>query len=129
MGAGMSDNPLDSIPTFDRLSLRAVLVQEGEDPTAALAQAGLIDAVVVPAVLGDLAGLSGGILGDGVTPNVTAVLETGPGGEEAFESAASQPAPARQVADDTPPPGPVTTTLPAAFGMQPLAPVRKVGCR
>jgi len=123
----MSDDPMDGMPAANRLSLRAVLVAEGEDATAALAQAGLIDAVKLPAVLGDIVALSGGILGDGLTPNVTAVLETEqqeewnsspdmPPGSATSQAAAAQPSRAA-----------TTTTLPAAYGMQPLAPVRSRG--
>jgi hypothetical protein len=58
-----------------------VLVREGEDASAALAEAGFAETVSVPVVVGEQPDLSGGILGDGVTPNVVAVLETGQEGE------------------------------------------------
>ncbi len=134
----MSDNPLDSIPTFDRVSLRAVLVHEGEDPSDALAQAGLIDAVSVPVVVGDVAGLSGGILGDGATPNVIAVLETEepePEQAQSGQALAGQPQPQTEQANAanpsgaaaTPPTGPATAGLTEAFGTRPLAPIRNRG--
>ena len=35
MGLDMSENPLDRIPAFNRISIRAVRVHESEDPSAA----------------------------------------------------------------------------------------------
>jgi hypothetical protein len=121
----MSDNPMDKLPAFNRVSVRAVLVSDGENPSAALADAGFADPVALPVVLGEELDLSGGILGDGITLNLTGVLETetretsdsGPGARSGTVVSAS---------DDARSSGPVTTTLPAAFGMQPLAPVRTV---
>jgi hypothetical protein len=122
----MSDNPLDNLPTHNRLSIRAVLVHEGEDASAALSEAGFATVVTVPVMLGEQLDLSGGILGNGITPNLVAVLETEEG-EEAFEpSPYTQPGSARPYQDEAPPSEPVTTMLPAAFGTQPLAPVRKI---
>lgn len=72
----MSDNPLDRLPAYDRVSIRAVLVHDGEDPAAALAEAGIFDPIAIPVMLGDGADLSGTLLGDGITPNLMAVLET-----------------------------------------------------
>ncbi len=62
----MSDNPLDRIPGFDRVSIRAVVVMEGEDPGPALAAAGLVDPVAVPVVFGE--GAPDRSFGDGFTP-------------------------------------------------------------
>jgi hypothetical protein len=70
--------------------------------------------------------MSGGILGDGRTPNLTAVLETE--AEDDFD--ASSVNPPNRVAprpDVERPAGPVATTAPAAFGMRPLAPIRGLG--
>ena len=77
-GTPLAGNPLDKLPAHNRVSIRAVLVHEGEDPSAALAEAGLANAVALPVVLGEQLGLSSGILGNGITPNLTAVLETEP---------------------------------------------------
>ena len=52
------------------------MVHEGEDASAALAEAGFAETITVPVVLGEQPDLPGGILGNGITPNVTAVLET-----------------------------------------------------
>lgn len=120
------DNPLDRLPAHDRVSIRAVLVHEGEDPSAALAEAGFVETISVPVVLGEQPDLPGGILGNGITPNLTAVLETEPEDEFDF-SYDDPPATARRAADVAPPSGPVTTTLPAAYGMKPLAPVLRRG--
>jgi hypothetical protein len=122
----MSDDPLGRIASHDRVSIRAVLARNGEDPSAALARAGIIDAVALPVVVGEDADLPGGILGDGITPNVTAVLETE--AQEGFESSAGGgAAPAQPALDAARPFGLVTATLPAAYGMRSFAPVRKIG--
>jgi hypothetical protein len=126
-GAGMSDDPMDRVPASDRISIRAVLVRDGEDASAALAAAGIVDAVALPVFVGEGVDLSGGILGDGLTANPIAVLETEQ--EEASKSSSGgQPvSSARSSGDTAQRAGPITTTLPAAFGMQPLAPVRSLG--
>jgi hypothetical protein len=120
----MSDNPMDRISAVDRVSIRAVLVHEGEDPSAALAEAGFANAIAVPVLLGEEADLSGGILGNGITPNLTAVLETE---EQEDMVATTQSGSVGAASDAAEPQAAVTTTLPAAFGMQPLAPVLKIG--
>jgi hypothetical protein len=120
----MSDNPLDKIPQHNRVSIRAVLVRDGEDADAALAKAGFVNAVAIPVMVGEEMDLSGGILGNGVTPNLTAVLETE--AEETFDAPQyTQRGPEASAAGGAPPVESGTTTLPAAFGMRPLAPVRK----
>ena len=77
----MSDNPLDRIPDFDRVSVRAVVVMEGEDPGPLLAAAGIVDPVAVPVVFGE--GAPDRNFGDGFTPNVSAVIEFDQGREDA----------------------------------------------
>ena len=99
-----------------------MLVHEGEDPSAALAEAGFANAVAIPVVLGEQSDLSDGILGNGITPNLTAVLET----EQEEEGPDIQPA-AQSEPQAVRPSGPVTTNLPPAYGIQPLAPVRRGG--
>jgi hypothetical protein len=125
---GMSDDPMSRIPAYDRISIRAVLVSEGEDAAAALARAGIIDAVAIPVVLGDDPNLFGGILGDGFTPNPSGVLETED--EEIFESmgggGGTVPKTERPAANEGSPSRSVSSMLPAAFGMKSLAPVRKI---
>ena len=122
----MSDNPLDRLPTHNRVSIRAVLVHDGEDPSAALAEAGIVDAVAIPVLVGEEADVSGRFLGNGITPNPTAVLETEQ--TDAFDSLAyTRSASTRSAEDGARPSGPVTSNLPAAFGMRPLAPVRRTG--
>jgi hypothetical protein len=122
----MSDNPLDRLPILDPISIRAVLVHEGEDPSAALAEAGFAEVIAVPAILGEEADLAGGILGDGMTPNLAAALETAQeDGSDSPPNARPEPARSASVADV--PAESVTSNLPPAFGMQPLAPVRKRG--
>jgi hypothetical protein len=121
MSDQQGDNPLDSIPAFDRVSIRAVLVRQGQDPSAALAQAGIIDAVAIPVMLGDASGPSGQGLGNGITPNLIGVLEPDPMEHDA--EASTDLVPSRQ--PQTEQPGePGTVSLPAAYGLSPLAPVR-----
>jgi hypothetical protein len=76
-------------------------------------------------VVGDELDLPGGILGEGITPNLTPVLETEHGG--AFDparyngpnEAAARPDAARRA-------GTVTVTAPAAFGVRSFAPIRRL---
>jgi hypothetical protein len=127
-GIRMSDNRLDGFPTFNRVSVHAVLVSEGEDPGPALLAVGILDPIAIPVVLGEEADLSGGLLGDGITPNLAAVLETedvddldsSPTSEP--DKSGSQPGAARPVE-------PANPMLPPAFGLQPLARVRQLGDR
>jgi hypothetical protein len=129
----MSDNPLDRIPGFDRISLRAVVVAEGEDPGPALAAAGISDPIALPIVFGEAP--PDRSFGDGFTPNVAAVLEFDEPGVDASGTLGSasdiRDFPAGAQADagasasgDVPPSRPVTTNLPSAYDLQPLAPVR-----
>jgi hypothetical protein len=122
----MSDNPMDKLPTVNRVSIPAILVEEGEDPSAALAEAGFVNAVAIPVIVAEELDLSGGILGNGITPNLIGVLETEQEDEPDF-SPDLQSGAARSVPDATPSVEPATTMLPPAFGMQPLAPVRRIG--
>ena len=84
----MSDNPLDRIPSFDRVSVRAVVVMEGEDPGPLLAAAGIVDPVAVPVVFGETA--PDRSFGDGLTPNVSAVVEFDQAREDAEGRAGRQ---------------------------------------
>jgi hypothetical protein len=127
----MSDNPLGRIPSFDRVSIRAVLVRDGEDPTQALAAAGIVDPVALPVVLGE--GAPDVSFGDGFTPNLTAVLELDAPDDDLasakpIPSASGLGVPANQARsgrNGTPTPRSAATNLPTAYGLQPLAPVDK----
>jgi hypothetical protein len=128
----MSGNPLDRIPGFDRVSVRAVVVMEGEDPGPLLAAAGIVDPVAVPVVFG--ADAPDRRFGDGLTPNVSAVVEfderpedEGDEPSDVDESAGSRPARSPSAATEVQPFKSDTSTLPAAYGMTPLAPVRRSG--
>ena len=123
----MSDNPMDRLPAFNRVSIRAILVEDGEDPGHALAEAGFAEAVAIPVLIGDDPDLSGDILGNGITPNLTAVLETEIADAGPDAAPATQSDQVEGSSETQPGPGSTTTNLPAAFGMQPLAPVRKRG--
>ncbi len=65
MGLGMSGSALDRIHPHDRVSIRAVLVHDGEDPGPALAAAGIFDPIAIPVVIGEHPPTSG-MLGDGL---------------------------------------------------------------
>jgi hypothetical protein len=118
----LTDDPLDSLSSFDRVSIRAVLARDGEDPSAALAAAGIFDPIAIPVIIGDDPHPTGGILGDGITPNLIAMPETKY--EGGFD-----PLPYRQqlVAQRGTAAKPSyrsgTRMLPAAFGLRPLAPI------
>jgi hypothetical protein len=133
----MSDNPLDRIPAFDRVSLRAVMVPEGADPGPALAAAGIVDPIALPIVFGE--DPPDRSFGDGFTPNVKAVLEYDqpqvfdsdfasgnrlPTADTLASSAGTQFRAPESAADDEPPSRSATVNLPATYGMQSLAPVR-----
>jgi hypothetical protein len=110
---------------FDRVSIRAILTPEGELPTADLHGAGIFDQISVPVMMGDgLPDMSQGLFGDGITPNITAVLEFDDDEQaapwEAARSAAGPNIPAPPQDER-----PATTQLPTAFGQQPMAPVRR----
>jgi hypothetical protein len=70
----MNDDPLERLPAFNRISVRAVLDTGDGDVQAALAEAGIFDPVAVPVLLGDDALQAGAFLGDGMTPNLVGVL-------------------------------------------------------
>ena len=119
----MSKDLFDQIHEFDRVSIRAVLVTNGEAPDDALFKAGIFNSVAIPVVIGNDDSLSAGILGNGITPNVTAVLEPDP--EDDFECLPpSQATSGPRHPVNRQPPEPKTDTLPSAYGLQPLAPVR-----
>jgi hypothetical protein len=122
----MSDNPLDRIPSFDRVSIRAVVVSDDEDPSQALMEAGIFDPISLPVVFGE--DQPDFRFGDGITPNLTAVLE--PDQEVDEFDPANQPASNRGRPAESQPSQqtrPATATLPAAYGAQPIAPVRPRG--
>jgi hypothetical protein len=122
----MTDNPMDSLSTFDLISIRAVLVHDGEDPSDAVSEAGIYDPIEVPVMMGEDMSLAEGGIGDGITPNLSAVLET-----EQWDifasSSQSRPRDTGGTSGSAQPAQSGTTTLPAAYGIQPLAPVRRRG--
>jgi hypothetical protein len=121
----MTDNPMDSLSHFDLVSIRAVLVHDGEDPSDAVSEAGIHDPIEVPVTMGEDMSLAEGGLGDGITPNLSAVLETERWDIVALSSQ-SRPGDTSGASDSARPAQSGTTTLPAAYGIQPLAPVRRM---
>ncbi len=79
---------------------------------------------MIPVVLSDAAVPPAGMLGDGRTPNLTGVLEMDRQ-DASVSPSATQSGSARPDADGDLPSGPVTTTLPAAFGMRLFPPIRR----
>lgn len=120
----MSDDPLDRIPSFDRISIRAVVVEDGDNPGPALAAAGIFDPIAVPMMYGeDQPSLA---FGDAITQNLTAVLE--PEQQDNDFDAAPDPRPDTKpvtASDSSAASGSTTANLPAAFGSRPLAPGRR----
>jgi hypothetical protein len=139
----MSDNPLDRIPSHDRVSVRAVLVRDGEDPGPALTAAGIADPIALPVMFGE--GQPDVSFGDGFTANLTAVLEPDQAeddvdpsvGEQGYSTDGYDPAggpddagtvtKAGSAGGAVPAARLTTTSLPSAYGLQPLAPVRRPG--
>jgi hypothetical protein len=125
----VSEDLLNQMHEFDRVSIRAVLLADGENPDEALSSAGIFEPVTISVTVGAELDPSCGILGDGHTPNLTGVLETqyehAP--DDGFGSSFPEIQPderSRQIYD-APPARSGTATLPPAFGLQPLAPVRR----
>jgi hypothetical protein len=118
-----AENPLDRIHPADRLSIPAVLVSDGEDPGPALAEAGIYDPIALPVTFGeDEPTIS---FGDGITENLTAVLETTPVGA----TLRAQTHAARPAAADAGQTGLASANLPPAYGLRPLAPIGPRGSR
>jgi hypothetical protein len=62
--------------SMNRISIRAVFAAEGEDVAEALTRAGILNPVAIPVLLDqEDAHPVGILLGDGITPNLTGVLE------------------------------------------------------
>jgi hypothetical protein len=80
----VSDKTPDSQFGFDRLSLRAVLVREGEDTEAALAAAGIHEPVSVPVTFGPNSD------GSGLVPDLTAILEQEDTGQDTGDTDAER---------------------------------------
>jgi hypothetical protein len=106
---------MDGLPAHDRVSIRGILVSEGEDPGVALAEAGFVDSPAIPAVPGEDLDLSGGIPGNGIAPNPIAV----PGTEQRRHMAGTCPGAAESTSNRAQPSEPVATMLPAAYCMHP----------
>jgi hypothetical protein len=118
----MSDNPMDRVSSFNRVSLRAVLVTNGQDPSEALAAAGIFDPIAVTVVLGDDPTISGAVLGDVVTPNLIGVLE--PDQEHDWGSLPTLQPNRTSTASISPQSGrKVVTTSPEPLGRRSFAPI------
>ncbi len=110
----------DRVDRANRVSVRAVLAQDGELPVQALLDAGIYEPISVPVVMGEHEPhLDNGILGDGLTENLTAVLETEM--PEDGDQTSANSSPSRSMAQHD---APTTATLPSTYGLRPMAPVR-----
>lgn len=124
----MEDDPAQRLAKANRVSIRAVLVSDQNvDVQSVLAKAGIFDPVAIPVLLGDKPDVPHGIFGDGVTPNLTGILE--PDAPDALDARHAEPAPhepgASKHASGTRRQPLPTANLPAAFGLKPMAPVRR----
>lgn len=120
----MPDDAADRFAAMSRVSIRAVIAWNGEDVSEALLKAGITNPVTIPVVLGD--GDPIGFLGAGGTPNLTGMLEfDAPAWRGDFAAGVGEQdmgdKPARVSEAD----GSRAVTLPPAYGLQPLAPVRR----
>ena len=113
----VSGNAIDTPSAVNRVSIRAVLASDGDDVTQALAQAGIVEPVAIPVQVDQ----GGGFLGDGLTPNLTGVLEQDEADDDGPEAGTDTP----QAAAGASTAQPGTVMLPPEHGMQALAPVRR----
>jgi hypothetical protein len=112
---------LDKLTQANRVSIRAVIVPAGQDASKALLDAGIVEPVAIP-FLYDGGDIDQGMMTDGRTPNVTATLEMDRHAQPEPTPEGQQPTSGRSWTASAPTP---TTTLPAAYGLTPLAPIRK----
>ena len=107
----------------ERVSIPAVVVPEGVDPTPYLLKAGILNPVAIPFATGET-GRAVEAMGHGWTPAVRAQLETIDHGLSSGDAPgpfdATGPDEAEQAEAE---PAMQTANLPEAFGRQPLAPV------
>jgi hypothetical protein len=102
------------------VSVNAVFVPDGDDPAPHLLEAGIVDPVAVPFSLGE-SDAATAFFGD----SLPAVFEPRTSGQPLLQQDAGSTRQASDPVRNTVRPEPPlrTTTLPAAFGMKPLAPV------
>ena len=121
----MSDDLSDRLWRADSVAIRAVVVPDNQDPTTILAQHGIFEPVAVPFMFDDGTSGAEALMGDGVQGGLRATLVMDqpdvPGGndnsQQADQSQQSDP-------DQGSPPS-RTAMLPEAYGMKPMAPVRR----
>ncbi len=110
----------DRLAAANRVSIRAVMASQVQDMRQALLDSDILDPVTIPFALDDGAPDSAAGLGDGMTPNLQAILEMGeaepPDSDEWPQDVPAQPLQT---------PSAATTTTPAAYGQRALAPIRR----
>lgn len=115
------DDDASRLMEANRVSIAAVLVGPADDSVRAMLDSGILDPVTVPFVLDNGTPNGGTGLGDGITPNIMATLDpTNADTDAADHDPGEQDEPAPSTARPA-----TTATLAAAYGMVPLAPVRK----
>ena len=120
----MADDAAARLQAANRVSVRAILTDDGDDVQAALAEAGIFAPVSIPVLVLDDPDEPPGFLGNGITPNVIGVLQADeiPDDQADIQSAApGQITPKRQVAAarDS------RTPTPRVSGIHAFAPVRR----
>ena len=126
-GAGTQD-PAQRLLEAERISIKAVLVEAGEDPMPLLREAGITEVLSLPAALNADSGTASA-LSDGWGSSITATWEPDQDEEADFSTDADP----RDVAPDASashadPATPArAVNLPAAFGMRPMAPIDRSG--
>lgn len=121
----MNDDASGNIPAWNKVSLRAVLVDGNGHPGAALQEAGIFGPVAVPVVFRDDDDLPSFILGDGMTPNLAGILVAD--ADEDLGAAPVGGAPARP--DRTGADAAAVATATPAFGYRSFAPINPNGGR
>jgi len=108
----------------ERVTVKAVMVADDEDPAPHLLAAGIVEPVSIPFAFDD-DGATPASMGDGWTPGVTGILEFDDegGADSPPFDAAEENLPSTQDDGEPEEPRERTANLPGAFGMSPMAPV------
>ncbi len=122
-GAGTQD-PAQRLLESERISIKAVLVEAGEDPMPLLREAGITEILSLPVALDADSGTASA-LADGWGSSITATWEPDQDEEADFPTDAD---PQDTASDDSASHADPATpsraiNLPAAFGMRPMAPI------
>ncbi len=123
----MNSELADRLERTERIAIRAILIPDGADPIPLLAQHGMIGAVAIPCLPDDNTPHAAGAMSDGLQRGLQATLimdQDGAGSIEGSEAGMAEMT-ASAVPDEAVSPT-ATAMLPSAYGMQPMAPTRRV---